>query len=197
MHPLESRMSQSASRTFRILLLVWLLPALVALPNLYPCEAAANQLTSRLGTIHRLTCFANFSPHFRRVYFTTLFLLFYLGPLVFIGWTCSRIAMRLLSGTVLHRQGVLRRQEINRRKASSAHRFRSRLEPHRTPASASFFIICTISHVFPRSVRTQLPSAPIPSLHAQSFPCAEAGHAGHAEACSKKMAAFTGDVQSL
>lgn len=118
MHPLESRMTQSGSRTFRILLLVWLLPALVALPYLYPCEAVDNVLSSELGSIHRLTCFATFSPEFRRIYFTVLFVLFYLLPLLFIGWTCTCIALRLLKGTVLHREGVLRRQEINRRKVN-------------------------------------------------------------------------------
>jgi hypothetical protein len=114
-------MTQSSGRTLRILMMVWMIPAVIALPYLYPCEALANHLTSSLGSIHRLTCFANFSADFRRPYFTLLFLLFYLIPLIFIVWTCTCIALKLLNGTVLHREGVLRRQEINRRKASKFH----------------------------------------------------------------------------
>src|SRR5690606_13014000 len=100
---------------------VWLIPALIAVPYLYPGYVAGSRLTSTLGTIHRLSCFLNFGDNFRQVYFTLLFVLFYLIPLLFISCTCTRIAMKLLSGTtsVQYRQGVQRRQDINRRKVNS------------------------------------------------------------------------------
>jgi len=121
-HPLKSRMHQSKSRTYRIIVAVWLIPCLASIPFLYPdTEASENTLQSTYGTISRLTCFINFDPDFRRGYYTFLFLFFYLIPLVFIAWTCFCIAQSLLKNTVLYRQGSLRRQEVNRRKVSKAY----------------------------------------------------------------------------
>lgn len=117
-HPLESRVQQSRSRTAKILLIVWLLPCIGAGPFLYPSEAVENTLTSEYGTISRLTCFTNFSAAFRKAYYTFLFVFFYAIPLTFIAWTCIRITQCLLQTSTLHREGSLRRQELNRRKVS-------------------------------------------------------------------------------
>ena len=116
-HPLKSRMQQSKGRTCRILIGVWILSCLGSLPNLYGRpNAVVNVLSSEYGTISRLTCMSNFDPNFRVAYFTFLFVGFYLVPLIFIGFTSLCIARSLLHSSVLHRQGSLLRQEINRRK---------------------------------------------------------------------------------
>lgn len=110
-------MQQSKGRTCRILIGVWILSCLGSLPNLYGRpNAVVNVLSSEYGTISRLTCMSNFDPNFRVAYFTFLFVGFYLVPLIFIGFTSLCIARSLLHSSVLHRQGSLLRQEINRRK---------------------------------------------------------------------------------
>ncbi|XP_025016073.1 probable G-protein coupled receptor tkr-1 isoform X2 [Tetranychus urticae] len=117
-HPLRSRVHQSKSRTIKILHGVWYIPLVAAGPFLMPSKAYPNRLTSPLGTIERLTCFVNFSPAFRAKYYTCLFIFFYLIPLLFIGWTCFQIARCLIKQTILQREGLLRRQEVNRRKVA-------------------------------------------------------------------------------
>jgi hypothetical protein len=117
-------MHQSKSRTYRIIVAVWLIPCLAATPFLYPdTEASEGTFRSSYGTISRLTCFINFDPHFRRGYYTFLFVFFYLIPLAFIAWTCFCIAQSLLKNTVLYRQGSLRRQEVNRRKVRNSYSY--------------------------------------------------------------------------
>jgi hypothetical protein len=118
LHPLESRRRQSKKRTLKILILVWILPCLFSTPFLYPSEAVSNVLSSDYGTISRLTCFTNFSPEFRKYYFTFLFIFFYFLPLLFISWTCTQIMLCLLKTNVSYREGSLRRQDANRRKVS-------------------------------------------------------------------------------
>ena len=115
-HPLEARIQQSKSRTVKILVLVWLLPCVGAIPFLHPSEAVSHTLSSDYGTIERLTCFTNFNPSFRKYYFTFLFVFFYVLPLSFITWTCTKIMRCLLKTTVTYREGSLRRQDANRRK---------------------------------------------------------------------------------
>lgn len=66
-----------------------------------------------------MTCMANFNAKFRIVYFTILFVAFYLIPLLLIGFTSFCIARSLLRTSVLRRQGSLLRQEVNRRKVSA------------------------------------------------------------------------------
>lgn len=110
-------MQQSKSRTCRILVAVWILSSLASLPNLYNRpNAVVNVLSSHYGTITRQTCIPNFEPNFRTAYFTILFVGFYLVPLVLIGFTSFCIARSLLRTSLLHRQGSLLRQEVNRRK---------------------------------------------------------------------------------
>ncbi|XP_064487743.1 QRFP-like peptide receptor [Ornithodoros turicata] len=117
-HPLVSRMQQSKARAKRILLAVWATPCLVALPFLYPARAESDTLTSQYGSISRRSCLITLEERFRRGYYAFLFLFMYLLPLIFIGWTCFRIARCLLRGISLTRQGSLRRQEANRRKVA-------------------------------------------------------------------------------
>lgn len=118
-HPLKSRINKSKSRTFKIIFMTYMIPLLVSLPFLRSrAEATENTLHSIYGTISRLTCFANFDPQFRQIYYTFLFVTFYLIPLAFIAFTCFCIARSLIRITALNRQGSLRRQEVNRRKVS-------------------------------------------------------------------------------
>lgn len=122
LYPLKSRINKSKSRTLKIILMTYLIPAFASLPFLYPkAEASENTVQSAYGTISRLTCLINFDPihpQFRKGYYTFLFIVFYVLPLAFIGFTCFCIARSLFRITALHRQGSLRRQEINRRKVS-------------------------------------------------------------------------------
>ncbi|XP_054154074.1 cholecystokinin receptor type A-like, partial [Oppia nitens] len=116
-HPLKSRINKSKSRTFKIIFMTYLIPSVAALPFLYPdYKATPFTFYSSYGTISRLSCLANFDPQFRKIYYTFLFITFYLIPLLIIGWTCFCIARSLLRITGLNRQGSLRRQEVNRRK---------------------------------------------------------------------------------
>ena len=116
-HPLKSRMQQGKRRTYRILLAVWLLSSFASLPNLlHGSMAVINVLKSEYGTIARLTCMPTFDDEFRMVYFTILFICLYLIPLALIAFTCFCIARALLRTSILHRQGSLLRQEVNRRK---------------------------------------------------------------------------------
>nr|XP_027199024.1 cholecystokinin receptor type A-like [Dermatophagoides pteronyssinus] len=116
-HPLKSRMQQSKRRTCRILLAVWLLSSFASLPNiLNGSMAVINILKSEYGTIARLTCMSTFDDEFRLIYFTILFICLYLIPLALIAFTCFCIARALLRTSILHRQGSLLRQEVNRRK---------------------------------------------------------------------------------
>ncbi|XP_054718994.1 QRFP-like peptide receptor [Uloborus diversus] len=117
-HPLESRMQQTKSRAKRILLVVWFLPCVVAIPFLYPSQAFSNTLQSDFGTISRLTCFISLPEEIRRAYYTFLFVFIYLMPLSFIGGTCCQVARCLLKDIPAHRQGSIRRQETNRRKVA-------------------------------------------------------------------------------
>ena len=122
LHPLKSRINKSKSRTMKIIVMTYVIPALASLPFLYPkAEATENTLHSVYGTISRLTCFINFDPihpQFRKGYYTFLFITFYVVPLAFIAFTCFCIARSLFRITTLSRQGSLRRQETNRRKVS-------------------------------------------------------------------------------
>lgn len=115
-HPLVSRVQQSKARAKRILLVVWAGPCVLAAPFLNPARAESDTLWSEYGSISRRSCLIMLDPRFRRGYYLCLFLLMYLLPLLFIGWTCGRIARCLLRGISLTRQGSLRRQEANRRK---------------------------------------------------------------------------------
>ncbi|KAG0432417.1 hypothetical protein HPB47_020855, partial [Ixodes persulcatus] len=138
-HPLVSRVQQSKARAKRILLGVWAGPCLLAAPfctrprqSPTPCGpstgvsrgGAASSPSSRDLEVSAPQCFCNVRttpsklPFFADVrgYYACLFLLMYLLPLAFIGWTCGRIARCLLRGISLTRQGSLRRQEANRRK---------------------------------------------------------------------------------
>ncbi|KAL1433541.1 hypothetical protein MTO96_012376 [Rhipicephalus appendiculatus] len=117
-HPLVSRAQQSKARAKRILLGVWAAPCLLASPFLQPARAESDTLWSQYGSISRRSCLITLDPSFRRGYYTSLFVLMYLLPLAFIGWTCGRIARCLLRGIALTRQGSLRRQEANRRKVA-------------------------------------------------------------------------------
>ncbi|XP_029826569.2 galanin receptor type 2 [Ixodes scapularis] len=117
-HPLVSRVQQSKARAKRILLGVWTVPCLLAAPFLHPAKAESDTLWSQYGSISRRSCLITLEPGFRRGYYACLFLLMYLLPLAFIGWTCGRIARCLLRGISLTRQGSLRRQEANRRKVA-------------------------------------------------------------------------------
>lgn len=120
-HPLKSRMQQSKGRTCRILIGVWILSCLASMPNLYDHpEAVISVLSSEYGSISRLTCMSNLEANFRIAYFTVLFIGFYLIPLLLIAFTSVCIARSLLQTSVLHRQGSLLRQEINRRKVCVA-----------------------------------------------------------------------------
>ncbi|XP_022248866.1 cholecystokinin receptor-like [Limulus polyphemus] len=115
-YPLESRIEQSKCRTIKILLAVWAVPCVVALPFLDSADARTTTLQSQFGTISRLTCFVAFSATFRRGYYTFLFITMYILPLSLIGCTCVRISCCLLKSLPLYRQGSVRRQEANRRK---------------------------------------------------------------------------------
>uniref|UniRef100_T1IPV2 G-protein coupled receptors family 1 profile domain-containing protein n=1 Tax=Strigamia maritima TaxID=126957 RepID=T1IPV2_STRMM len=115
-HPFEWRVYHSKGRATLILLTTWIVPCVVASPFLYGAKAFLNHLQSDYGVIHRLTCFDEFSDDFRNGYFIFLFVFIYVLPLGFITGTCFNIAKELLKGTSLHRQGNLRRQEINKRK---------------------------------------------------------------------------------
>nr|XP_037273285.1 galanin receptor type 1-like [Rhipicephalus microplus] len=117
-HPLVSRAQQSKARAKRILLGVWAAPCLLASPFLQPARAESDTLWSQYGSISRRSCLITLDPSFRRAYYASLFVLMYLLPLAFIGWTCGRIARCLLRGIALTRQGSLRRQEANRRKVA-------------------------------------------------------------------------------
>ncbi|XP_065309601.1 galanin receptor type 1-like isoform X2 [Dermacentor albipictus] len=117
-YPLVSRAQQSKARAKRILLGVWAAPCLLASPFLQPARAESDTLWSQYGSISRRSCLITLDPSFRRGYYTSLFVLMYLLPLAFIGWTCARIARCLLKGIALTRQGSLRRQEANRRKVA-------------------------------------------------------------------------------
>ncbi|KAH6924367.1 hypothetical protein HPB50_016320 [Hyalomma asiaticum] len=117
-HPLVSRAQQSKARAKRILLGVWAAPCLLASPFLQPARAESDTLWSQYGSISRRSCLITLDPNFRRGYYASLFVLMYLLPLAFIGWTCGRIARCLLRGIALTRQGSLRRQEANRRKVA-------------------------------------------------------------------------------
>lgn len=76
-------------------------------------------MMSDYGTIRRSSCFDRFSASFRRAYYTFLFVALYLIPLLFICWSCFQIAKSLLLGSPLRiREGLLRRQELNRRKVA-------------------------------------------------------------------------------
>lgn len=115
-HPFESRIQQSKSRTLKILVGVWLLPCIGASPYLMPAEARVTSLSSEYGTIKRLHCFLIVGKGFRTAYFSLLFVFFYLIPLIFIAWTCLRITQCLLKNNVLCRESSLRRQDAGRKK---------------------------------------------------------------------------------
>ncbi|KAG1682050.1 QRFP-like peptide receptor [Nymphon striatum] len=115
-HPLESRMLHSKTRVMYILIAVWVIPGLAAIPFLKPAEAITHELSSAFGTIRRQACMQSLDDDFRKYYYTFLFLVFYSLPLLIITGTCIRIACCLLTGIKLQREGTLRRQEINRRK---------------------------------------------------------------------------------
>ncbi|XP_076330720.1 neuropeptide FF receptor 1-like [Tachypleus tridentatus] len=131
-YPLESRIEQSKCRTIRILLAVWAVPCVVALPFLDSADARTTTLQSQFGTISRLTCFVAFSATFRRGYYTFLFITMYLLPLSLIGCTCVRISCCLLKNLPLYRQGSVRRQETNRRKKLHEMGFHALAAAHRS-----------------------------------------------------------------
>ena len=119
-HPLKSRMQQSKGRTCRILIAVWVISCVGSLPNFMSnAKAMSFRLTSSYGSINRESCIAQFQETFRKVYFTTLFVVFYTIPLVLIAFTSFCIARSLLRTSVLRRQGSLLRQEVNRRKVKT------------------------------------------------------------------------------
>ncbi len=56
-YPMHSRIHMTDYRIRRVLLLVWIIPIIVAAPNLYPATAEKSYLYSEYGEISRLTCF--------------------------------------------------------------------------------------------------------------------------------------------
>ncbi|XP_035701979.1 RYamide receptor [Folsomia candida] len=103
-------------RIRRMLVAVWVIPCLLAAPNLHPAKSVSNSLFSRFGEFTRVTCFDGFSDAFRFYYFMTLFVLVYLIPLGLIAVTCFRIASELLKKLPSEAGGVT--FELGRRKVA-------------------------------------------------------------------------------
>lgn len=134
--PLDAMKITSKSRTRKILLLTWIIPAVLASPYIY-CKNMTFTIASELGMISRQICTDRFqeidvmlygidalnSGAFRRGFFIFLFVVVYLIPLIIITTSCVSIAVCLLRPIVVEaerppslRKHTFRRHEENKRK---------------------------------------------------------------------------------
>ncbi len=56
-YPVQSRINMTNVRIRRVLSVVWIIPGIVAAPNLYPATAVSHSLYSEFGKFSRVTCF--------------------------------------------------------------------------------------------------------------------------------------------
>ncbi|OXA53205.1 Neuromedin-U receptor 1 [Folsomia candida] len=67
-YPVQSRINMTNLRIRRVLTVVWIIPGLVAAPNLYPATSVSQSLYSHFGEFTRVTCFDGINGGFRCCY---------------------------------------------------------------------------------------------------------------------------------
>ena len=133
-HPLNSLVVQSKRRTCKVIALTWLLPIFICLPNITH-KSYAVRMYSRLGRVERWVCQDGFDAvdaflghdegSFRRAYITLLFVVIYFAPMLVIGVTCVRIAVRLLTQPRHEREDSDYSKSLKKRREQNKRRVRS------------------------------------------------------------------------